>query len=488
MKKKYSLLKVLAVLLFLVVVATYFIESRNGEIEYLAIVDVFFNFVQSFYYFFDTALFILVVGGFYGLLNRIPAYKMVVQGIANKMNKKSKLFVIVVTVAFALLSSLTGLNLLLLIFVPFVISIILLLGYDKLVALSATVGGILVGFIGGIFVTFKDASSQYATSYTTFEKMVGLKSHWSLATTLPKCLLLVIGIVLLVIYIISYIKNTDSKENKLSLVKTDPLLVEIKDKSALKGKSKDSYNVKVWPLILVVSIMVIFLILGYMPWSDLFGVDCFTKFHTWLTGISIGKYQIFTNLISGNITSFGTWSDLGNYMMAIFSLCFFGWILSLIYRVRFDDAMDGFVYGVKKMLIPTMTVMLAYCVLVCSYNNGFIDTIITTAGKSFGDNVVVHSLITMLGSVLNVDLYYTSAGIFTPIISSLTDKANLSVYAVMFQSFYGLIQFVGPTSLLLVVGLSYLEVPYKSWLKYIWRFIVELLIAIFVLLMIVSLL
>ena len=175
-------------------------------------------------------------------------------------------------------------------------------------------------------------------------------------------------------------------------------------------------------------------------------------------------------------------------MVLIFLLVFFGFILKLIYRVKFDDAMDAFVYGVKKMIPATMLVILAYAVLVSSYNNGFVETIITNAGKSFGDNVVVHSLIAMLGTILNVDLYYTVSGIFSPIVSSLTDKANLSVYAVMFQSVYGLVQIVGPTSLLLIAGLSYLEVPYKTWLKYIWRFVVELLIAIFIILMIVTLL
>lgn len=66
----------------------------------------------------------------------------------------------------------------LLIFVPFIISIILILGYDKLVALSATIVATLVGYIGGIFITFKDSSSQYSVTYTTFDKMVGLNGHF----------------------------------------------------------------------------------------------------------------------------------------------------------------------------------------------------------------------------------------------------------------------------------------------------------------------
>ena len=487
MKKKYGLLKVLCVLLFLVVVATYFVKGRSGEIQYLAFFDLFFNFVQSFYYFFDTVIFVLAVGGFYGFLNRLSAYKKLVESISHKLSKKKKMFVIVITIIFALVSSLTGLNVIMFMFVPFVVSIILMLGYDKLVALSSTIGGIIVGCIGGVFVTFKDSANQYGISYTTFEKMTGLDHSWNLSTTLPKCILLVVGLVLLILYISNYIKSLDEKKSQYNLSKSDVLYVESKDKNGKKiSYVKD--KTKVWPFVLVMCVMVIMLILGYLPWNDLFKIDVFDKFHTWLTGLSIGKYAVFNSLISSNISAFGKWGNMGFYMMAIFMMFFFECILMIIYRLKIDDAIDGIVYGAKKMIIPSIIVALAYCVLVSSYNNGFVETIITNASKSFGDNVIIHSLIAIMGSILNVDIYYVTSGVFSNIATSLTDKANLSVYAVMFQGLYGIVQFVGPTSILLIAGISYLEVPYKTWLSYIWRFIVELLIAIFVILMLVSLL
>ena len=486
MKKKYGLFKVLAILLLMIVVATYFLKGRQGTISYLALGDVFFNYVQSFYYFFDTAIFILIVGGFYGFLNRIPAYKKTVETIANKVSTKNKekMFVIISVIVFALLASLTGLNILLLLFVPFIVSIILLLGYDKLVALSATIGGILVGFIGGILVTFKDAASQYVISYTTFDKLVGLEGTWT--NLFPKILLLVVAGGLLIFTILNHIKRIEKKEVKYELTKSDNLFVEVKDRSGKKVENTEK-KVHLWPLGVIFGLLLIVLVLGYFPWRDLFQIECFDNFHTWLTGLKIGDYVVFTNLISSSFGAFGTWGSLGNYMMAIFFIVLFMLILIPIYRVKFEDAMDGFIYGMKKMLPAAMITGLAYCILVCSYNNGFLETIITDASKSFGDNAIIHSLITILGSILNVDIFYTSAGVFTPIVSSLTDKANLSIYAVMFQSLYGLVQLVGPTSILLIIGLSYLEVPYKTWLKYIWRFIVALLIAILMVLMIVSL-
>lgn len=484
MKKKYGLFKVLSIVLLLVVFMTYIVKDRQGAKSFIALGDVFLNYLQCFYYFFDTALFIAVVGGFYGVLNKIPAYKEMVKGIVNKIGDKKKLFVIVMTIVFALVSTLTGLNVMLLLVVPMVVSIVLLLGYDKLVALSTTIGGIIIGLVSGIFLTVKDPASYYSVSYTTIDKLVGLDSHY--ANIIPKVILLVLGLALLIWYMLSHIKK-EGKKNTYNLTNSDALFVEVKDKTGKKVAEENTKKVMKWPLYVVICLLFVLLVLGYLPWADLFKLEVFNEFHTWLLGLKIGDYLVFANLISANFTAFGTWANLGNYMVAMVLVIIFAFILMLIYRVKFDDLMDGFMYGVKKMLPATMLVILAHTVLVCSYNHGYLETLITMASDKFGDNALIHSLVTMLGSVVNVDLYYTASGVFSTIASTLGESANLSVYALMFQTLYGLVQVVGPTSILLIVGLSYLEVPYKSWLKYIWRFVVELLIIILVVLMIVSL-
>ena len=44
------------------------------------------------------------------------------------------------------------------------------------------------------------------------------------------------------------------------------------------------------------------------------------------------------------------------------------------------------------------------------------------------------------------------------------------------QGIYGIFSVVGPTSLVLIFALSYMNVPYTTWLKYIWRFILALIV------------
>ena len=475
--KKHSLLKILGIILLLIVIVTYCVAGRSGEITYLGLGDVAVNYIQSFYYFFDTALFVMVVGGFYGILNKTGAYKKLLDNIVSKVKKHSKIFVFGIIVLFALVSSLTGISIPLFIFVPFVVSIILLLGYDKLVAMVSTIGSILVGFIGGIFVTFRDPNSYYSVYYTTFEEFVGADkfSNW-----IFQLVLLILGVALLIFYVNRHIKNVEKKKVKYDLSDNSDVLI-----TEVKGNYKD---IKTWPLIVIFALIAILLILGLLPFASLFNLSIFNDFHTWLTGLKIGEFAVFNSIISANFTAFGEWASLGTYTMAMIMLAVFAIIIKFIYHIKFNDLIDDFVSGVKKMVPIAALVTLAYAVLVCSYNNGFTETLINNITDAVGGfNIVVDALITMVGSLLHTDLYYAAAGVFTPLITAITDESVYQLLALTFQSFYGLTMLIGPTSILLIIGLRYLDIPYTTWIKFIWRFVLGLFLIIFVVLLIASL-
>lgn len=475
--KKHSLLKILGIILLLIVIVTYCVAGRSGEITYLGLGDVTVNYIQSFYYFFDTALFVMVVGGFYGILNKTGAYKKLLDNIVSKVKKHSKIFIFGIIVLFALVSSLTGISIPLFIFVPFVVSIILLLGYDKLVAMVSTIGSILVGFIGGIFVTFRDPNSYYSVYYTTFEEFVGADkfSNW-----IFQLVLLILGVALLIFYVNRHIKNVEKKKVKYDLSDNSDVLI-----TEVKGNYKD---IKTWPLIVIFALIAILLILGLLPFASLFNLSIFNDFHTWLTGLKIGEFAVFNSIISANFTAFGEWASLGTYTMAMIMLAIFAIIIKFIYHIKFNDLIDDFVSGVKKMVPIAALVTLAYAVLVCSYNNGFTETLINNITDAVGGfNIVVDALITMVGSLLHTDLYYAAAGVFTPLITAITDESVYQLLALTFQSFYGLTMLIGPTSILLIIGLRYLDIPYTTWIKFIWRFVLGLFLIIFVVLLIASL-
>ncbi len=484
--KKHSLFKtILIVLGSLVLVSAilatlgYIVPGMKGMFNFIPLADTMMNFVQAFYYFFDTVVYLLILGAFYGVLRLVPAYKKLLDGIVMKVKTHSKLFVFIVTIIFAVLSSVTGLTNALLVFVPFVISIILLLGYDKLVAVSATVVSMLVGFIGGIFVTLRDPNNYYGYSATTLEGVASISKY---ANLWPKLVLLVLGVGLLIFFINRHINNVQEKKVKYELNDNNDEDVAV---SEVKGDYK---NIRTWPLVVMLSLIFVIFVLGYLPWNSLFGIECFNKFNEWLTGLSIGEFAVFPSLLSANISALGNWSSLGSFMAIVITLIVFTIIIKIVYRVKFNEVIDNFCSGAKKMVPTILLVVLTYAILVCTYNNGFISTIITwIADTNIGLNVVTGSIISALGTLLHTDLYYTVAGVFSPMISAVTDESMYNVYAMTFQSIYGLVSIIGPTSFLLIVVLKYFDIPYTSWVKYIWRFVLMLLLLIIIVLLILAL-
>ena len=101
--KKHGLLKILGILLLIVVILSYILVGRYGERTYIGLGDTLLNSLQSLYYFFDTALFILIVGGFYGVLSKTSAYKKLLDKIVTSVKPNSKKFLYVVIILFAII-------------------------------------------------------------------------------------------------------------------------------------------------------------------------------------------------------------------------------------------------------------------------------------------------------------------------------------------------------------------------------------------------
>ena len=422
--KKHNLLKVMMCLLLLIMIVSYIIPGRSGSVTYIALGDVLINSMQ---------------------------------------------FLIGVIIVFALVTALTGISMPLFIFVPCVISIILLLGYDKLVALSSTIGAIVVGTIGSIFLNFRNSSS-YTFAKTTLEEMLDIEKYGNI---FPKIFLLALAIFLLVMYVLKHIKNV--KEKKVDYALKDDADVMVTE---VKGDYK---NIKVWPIIVVFSLAFVFLVLGLVPWENLFGITIFKDFNTWLVSLAIGDFKIFPSIFLSELDKvpFGEFEYLGSYVLINVLIVVLILIVKFACKVKFDDMIEGIIDGFKKMLPTAILTTLAYSILISAYNNGFMETIINWAsGLVGGFNLVVTYLLALLGSVFQVDLYYTVQGVFLPIMQAIEDSAVYPVLAVLFQSSYGIVMMIAPTSLILIAGLTYTNVPYSTWCKYIWRLVIELILVV----------
>ncbi len=238
-------------------------------------------------------------------------------------------------------------------------------------------------------------------------------------------------------------------------------------------------------------LFVLFAIATIIPWESLFTkFTAFSDFNAWLSNLKIGKYEIFNNIIgapmatdtatgstTGVISAIGSWTmtDMAIFLFVITA------VIAICKKIKLDEFISSATSGIKKVLPVAITAMLISIVLVISVTTGINTTIcnwIATLSKGF--NIATATLSTMVGSVLTADFYYfvsSVASIFTGIVS---DTNLYGVIALIAQSIYYLMMIIAPTSVGLIIGLYYLDIPYGKWFKYIWK----VLLSLFVLVMI----
>lgn len=441
-----------------------------GELSRLGIANLFITGVYSLSTVLNEIVFLLVLGGFYAVLSSINAYKNLVGSVAKKCEGKEIVFILITSLLFAGLASITSQIYPLLVFVPFVISIILNMKLDKITAFCTSFGSILVGTLGA---TYSSYVYGYINSY------FGVDFN---AEIITKVAIFVLTFVLFNFFNILHVKsirnNKKSKNNKEVMAEEDRFSVVVEDKKAKSSKTP------VWPLVTILVFVLAFLVLGYIGWTDSFNINVFTKFHDWLLGIKVGGHPIFQYILGasdlGVVTAFGTW-QLFNMAIVLIVISL---IIALAYGVSLNDLISKYIEGAKKMSRICLIVVLVNVCFVIMNIYPVMPTVmdaIMSLTKHF--NIYLASLASLITSIFNVNLGFTAYTV-GPYFASMAGKYT-ALSAIISNSMYGFAGFFAPTSAMLMIGLAYLNIPYKSWMKYIWRFLLGLLVGLMIIFSIV---
>ena len=196
--------------------------------------------------------------------------------------------------------------------------------------------------------------------------------------------------------------------------------------------------------------------------------------HADMLAFKIAGFPIISSVI-GNIGAIGSWG----IVEAIVFMLLLSVVLTWLYSVKIDDAIDGFIDGAKEMLVPTFYFMLTFVVMafVMLYSTNFYNTVVNfllTLGSKFNILTVIFSAL-FSGLIFNdfTQLISTNFEFLTAVI---TDVSKYPVVALTYQAMHSLLMLILPTSALLVLGLSYLKISYVEWVKYIWKFVLGLFV------------
>ena len=471
-KSNHGTFKVLALVILVVALLTWFVTSgtwsydtndagqaiatytANEEPVRTGINELFLAIYYAVNYYLVQIVFLAMLGIFYGVISKTKGYKVMIKKIASVFKKKETLFMVLSSLIVALIASFTTQPIVALIFIPMMYSVAKELKINKVSAMLATYGALAVGLMG---VTFGTYGINYASQNLGLELANGVAY---------RSVILVLGYLLLNGFIVFFNRNN----KKAELVEDNFELVE----NESKGKA--------WPYFLIFGILFVLVILGYIAWDTSFGIEAFNDFHEWLTTkIVVGEKEtpIIGNIL-GSVTAFGTWDPYTiSYIMIIIVI-----FVKFFAKIKWNDVCDYAISGLKKMAKPIVLITLAYTVFVICYWSTITTPIVNFLNNGGDFNPYLCGLGNAIADFLHVDVEYTGFALGQFYAAKFAGKTE-QILAIM-SATSGLVAFIAPTSVFMLVGLSLSELSYKDYFKAIWKFLLALVVVLLIIFTVIT--
>ena len=368
----------------------------------------------------DIILFVLIIGGFIGVFAHSGAMDQGVNALSRTLKGREKWLIVAVTTLVAVGGTTFGMQEETIAFYPILVPIFLAAGYDLMVPVAAVYGGSCVGLMGALINPFGTiiASDAAGVSWT-----VGMTSRIAM---------LVIGLVVIILFIIRYAER----------VKKDP------SQSILHGKDiKNPFAAKkqeeAKPLTWVSRLLLV-----------LFGLT----FAVMIYGVSVLHW----------------WFE---EMTALFLVS--AVLLGLIQRAGESAFVQAFINGAKDLLGVALIIGVARGITIIMNEGQISGTVLDQASNWVGGTSGVVFLPVMLLVFFVLAFFISSSSglalVSMPIMSALANVVGVPteeiVNAYLFG--FGLMQFITPAGIILP-SLSMVNVPYNTWLKFIWPLLVIL--------------
>ncbi len=451
--EKHDLLKVAGIMIIITVIMTWIVKQGNwngtelalGEITRVGIFDFFTYGLLGMFYFTVLVTFIFVVGGFYQVLAKTSGYQNLTSSIAKKSKGKEILFVLITSFLIAALSAILNEYYILIAFIPFILSIMTKMKLDKLTGFVTTFGSILIGFIGTIY-SAKIAGISNSVFSLEFNDLIWFK---------------------LCLFGISYILfNTFTILHMKKKVKKSEELNEFFEVETATKKTKE----KVWPMALIFGLFVLIAIIAYLPWLEAFNVSIFNDMTKSIKEFNIFDAPVFGYLL-GNVEAFGNWDLFGIQILMLITALIVKWT----YRLSLSDFFTSFGEGFAKIGKLVVVLLAAFLILEFAVMFPVVPTIVDWVMNMANNfNVFLGTLSGLFTSLFTTEYQYSANLIGSYLAGTYTESAK--AISVMMQTTFGITALIAPSSAILLVGLAYLDISYKEWFKYIWKFLLAMII------------
>ena len=394
----------------------------------------------------DVVVFVLILGGFLGVVMKTGALDATLGALLKKMKGKEMWLIPILMTFFAIGGTTYGMQEEAVAFYALVVPIMMAAGYNAMTAVMVIVLGGGVGVLGSTINPFSTTIAANAAD-VPLGGVLGVQ-----AAILVLCLVAAIAFTM---RYASKVKAGAYKEDTRN--KPVATTLDMSNVPVFTGRRK--------AVMAVFGITFVLMILSLIPWKD-FEINLFTEAYNWFVGLEI------VGAISGLAHSvpFGEWYF--NEISTLFLVSTAA--IALIYRKNFKNeevtVVDTFIKGVADILPVALIIAVAAGVGVVMQNGGIQDTIISwgeNALKGSGDLVGVLAYLFYLPMSFIIPSSSGLAAATMPVIAPVADLVGSSkeVIVVAFATASGLLNMMAPTIASLMGGLALAGVSYRAWLK-----------------------
>lgn len=412
-----------------------------------------------------VAFFILIIGGFLGVITETGALDIGIASVIKKNKGKEKRLIPLLMILFAIGGTTYGMAEETIAFYPLLIPIMIGVGFDTITAVAVILVGSQIGCLASTVNPFATGVASDTAGISIADGIV-----WRLV-------FLVIMVAISIFYVYSYatkIEKNPEKSFVYSQRKENLELFKIPESSEAMTK-KQLYIL--WIFILTFFIM----ILSLIPWGD-FGIKIFEQFNDALLGLPVigGLFR--------HASPFGTW-----YFSEITMLFFVSSVLiGVVYGMSEDKFLEVFLKGSADLIGVA---------LICAVSRGIQiimnDGLITATILHWGE-IGLKGLSPQLFITLTY-LFYLPMSFLIPGTSSLAGatmgllgpmaefvhvRSHLVITA--FQAASGVLNLFTPTSGVVMGALAIARIDIIVWIKFLAKLILIVILMSIVILVIAT--
>lgn len=419
-------------------------EEAVSAVEKASLADLVMSPYNGFVDAIDISIFVLVLGGFLGLIQATGALEAGIQRLV-KNNKGKEIFLIgILMFLFSLGGTTYGMAEETVAFYGIITAAMVAAGFDSIVAVATICLGAGAGVLGSTVNPFAIGVAVSALDG------IGITANQAIIIPLG-AILWISTLVICMFFVIKYAKKVqaDKGSTLLSLQEQE----EMREHFSFDDTKQIEFTGKHKAILWIFAFAFIIMIGSLIPWVDL-GVTIFQGKTSWLTG-----------------TDYGGWY-FGDIAMWFFIM---GIIIALVAGMSEKEIVDNFIAGAADILSVVLIIVVSRAVSVLMQSTHIDALILDRASSALAGTSPILFVIGayLLYLFLSFLIPSTSGLAFVsiPVMGGLTSALGMSpeVTVMIFSAGCGLINLITPTSGVVMGGLQMAKVNYSTWVKFVTK-------------------